>query len=412
MRKALQLAALVAGTVAAPNNLNAKRNALTPQNGQRGGGGSWQQYGPQAWAGQHGHPGAPSWVESASWPSEHGPPSRVQSASPSSSAVYSDTSAIPSAAASTSLSSAASSSAVSTTPSAASSQSLSSSASYSYASTTLSAAVSSSSATVSTSDVETSTVSSASSSSLSSFEVDAVATTATPSSYSGSQSSVPSGGYYTISTQTSVGSVTSTFSTSLETSAAALSGTPTTARASSGLVSFSFPEAIDSSTTTTVTTSPSSCALPPTAPLTNDEQTGSGGSVLGTLCAPNLPQWLDDYPVAPWGDLTTKNSDATVQGDIPVTNVTRSYEWSITRDRISADGVLRDVLLINDQFPGPIIEANWGDWIEVTVHNNISYPYEGTALHWHGQLQKTTPWEDGVPSVGQCKASVHTHRLP
>lgn len=27
----------------------------------------------------------------------------------------------------------------------------------------------------------------------------------------------------------------------------------------------------------------------------------------------------------------------------------------------------------------PGIEANWGDWIEVEVHNNLK---EGTSLHW------------------------------
>jgi FtsP/CotA-like multicopper oxidase with cupredoxin domain len=31
-----------------------------------------------------------------------------------------------------------------------------------------------------------------------------------------------------------------------------------------------------------------------------------------------------------------------------------------------------------------MIEANWGDWIEVQVTNNIAGPEEGTAIHWHG----------------------------
>ena len=49
-----------------------------------------------------------------------------------------------------------------------------------------------------------------------------------------------------------------------------------------------------------------------------------------------------------------------------------------------------------------MIEANWGDWIEVKLCNYISQPEEGTAIHWHGFLQTHTPWEDGVPSVTQC----------
>lgn len=34
--------------------------------------------------------------------------------------------------------------------------------------------------------------------------------------------------------------------------------------------------------------------------------------------------------------------------------------------------------------------------------NNITGPEEGTALHWHGILQKGHPWQDGVPAVTQC----------
>ena len=60
------------------------------------------------------------------------------------------------------------------------------------------------------------------------------------------------------------------------------------------------------------------------------------------------------------------------------------------------------MLLVNGAFPGPLIEANWGDTIQVTVHNNISTTEEGVALHWHGFLHTGKPWEDGVPGVTQC----------
>lgn len=60
------------------------------------------------------------------------------------------------------------------------------------------------------------------------------------------------------------------------------------------------------------------------------------------------------------------------------------------------------MILVNSQFPGPTIEANWGDTIQVKVHNNITGPVEGTALHWHGLRQSKTPWYDGTPSVSQC----------
>lgn len=50
----------------------------------------------------------------------------------------------------------------------------------------------------------------------------------------------------------------------------------------------------------------------------------------------------------------------------------------------------------------PLIEANWGDMIEITVHNEIREPAEGTSLHWHGFLQHNTQWDDGVPAFSQC----------
>ncbi|KAK3116893.1 hypothetical protein LTR53_002263 [Teratosphaeriaceae sp. CCFEE 6253] len=146
---------------------------------------------------------------------------------------------------------------------------------------------------------------------------------------------------------------------------------------------------------------PPTCPFLPGAPITNDQQVGD--STWGTLCQPYFPQWLGDSPTVPWGaNRTVKNSDATIANDVPITNVTRYYNFTVSRGEISPDGVLRDVIMVNGQYPGPALEANWGDWFEVTVHNNISMPFEGTALHWHGQLQKTTPWEDGVPGAGQC----------
>ncbi|KAI1380751.1 multicopper oxidase-domain-containing protein [Hypoxylon crocopeplum] len=80
----------------------------------------------------------------------------------------------------------------------------------------------------------------------------------------------------------------------------------------------------------------------------------------------------------------------------------RSYNFTISRSMQAPDGVEKMMLLVNNQFPGPLIEAQWGDTIEVTVHNNIQNPKEGTAIHWHGMPQRETPWYDGVPSVQQC----------
>lgn len=60
------------------------------------------------------------------------------------------------------------------------------------------------------------------------------------------------------------------------------------------------------------------------------------------------------------------------------------------------------MIVVNGEFPGPTIHANWGDWIEVTLENKIHGPGEGGAIHFHGIRQVGTPWMDGVPSTSQC----------
>ncbi|KAI4862115.1 putative multicopper oxidase [Hypoxylon rubiginosum] len=103
---------------------------------------------------------------------------------------------------------------------------------------------------------------------------------------------------------------------------------------------------------------------------------------------------------APWGSVTYDGD--TVNQKTPETGVTRYYDFNIARAKLSPDGYQRDMIVVNGQYPGPLIEANWGDWIEVTVTNNITNPEEGTAIHWHALLQKDTPYYDGVPGISQC----------
>ena len=129
----------------------------------------------------------------------------------------------------------------------------------------------------------------------------------------------------------------------------------------------------------------------------------NGGSPLGTFEAPNLPYFLDqefDTNNFPWGGRTAHDTNPYHQS--PTTGCVRSYDFTISRGTIAPDGYQRNVILVNGQFPGPTIEANWGDTIQVNVHNDITGPEEGTALHWHGLLQTGSPWEDGVPTVQQC----------
>ncbi|KAF7191904.1 oxidoreductase ptaK [Pseudocercospora fuligena] len=146
-------------------------------------------------------------------------------------------------------------------------------------------------------------------------------------------------------------------------------------------------------------------------PSLSQQQT-NGNSNWGTFQAPKLPPFLSGGPMPggfPWGGRTAKGTNQYT--DMPNTGVTRHYDFTISAMTIAPDGVEKQGAVVNGQFPGPKIEANWGDWIEVTVHNALD---EGTALHWHGLLQKETQWMDGVPGVDQCPiapGSTFTYRF-
>lgn len=114
----------------------------------------------------------------------------------------------------------------------------------------------------------------------------------------------------------------------------------------------------------------------------------NGKSLFGLIDCPRLPPWLGGNP------------PLTACSAMPNTGVTRHYDFTVAYQKIAPDGVVKNGLTVNGQFPGPLIEANWGDTIQIKVTNNLTD--EGTSLHWHGILQTGTPFYDGVPSVSQC----------
>ena len=128
-----------------------------------------------------------------------------------------------------------------------------------------------------------------------------------------------------------------------------------------------------------------------TGNIVNDVEKGL--SKLGTVPTVPLPASLGDKGGS-WSSIDPGSQTP------PKTGNTVKYDWTITRDHIAPDGYNRTAILINGQFPGPLLEANWGDTVQVTVHNQIDT--EGVTLHWHGLTQKETIWYDGVPGVSQC----------
>lgn len=74
--------------------------------------------------------------------------------------------------------------------------------------------------------------------------------------------------------------------------------------------------------------------------------------------------------------------------------VARRGQW-----RVHSASQNTTVVLVNDQFPAPTLEAIVGDDVVVHVRNDLK---EGTTVHFHGLLQRETPFMDGVPFGTQC----------
>ena len=77
----------------------------------------------------------------------------------------------------------------------------------------------------------------------------------------------------------------------------------------------------------------------------------------------------------------------------------REFSWTIKDHVYNPDGVYRSMILVNNQFPGPLVEANEGDTIVVHVDNQAM---NATSIHWHGIFQNGTPYMDGTVGVTQC----------
>ncbi|CAH1243344.1 Hypp7073 [Branchiostoma lanceolatum] len=67
---------------------------------------------------------------------------------------------------------------------------------------------------------------------------------------------------------------------------------------------------------------------------------------------------------------------------------------------ITTDGVQRNVITVNDMFPGPTVEVMEGAQVVVTVVNKLMS--EATSIHWHGMHMRGMPYMDGVAYVTQC----------
>ena len=80
---------------------------------------------------------------------------------------------------------------------------------------------------------------------------------------------------------------------------------------------------------------------------------------------------------------------------------TREYWLNVSTQAIAPDGYVKLLgQVFNNSYPGPNIQACWGD--ELIIHVTNLIPDLGTTVHWHGIRQLHTNQQDGVNGVTQC----------
>ncbi|KAH8887601.1 hypothetical protein GQ53DRAFT_655731 [Thozetella sp. PMI_491] len=76
------------------------------------------------------------------------------------------------------------------------------------------------------------------------------------------------------------------------------------------------------------------------------------------------------------------------------------FQWNISQGLREPDGVQKLVYLVNNEFPGPTIEARSGDELVVEVWNHLDE--ESVSLHWHGLRLVGQNRFDGAVGFTQC----------
>ncbi|VUC24469.1 unnamed protein product [Clonostachys rosea] len=114
--------------------------------------------------------------------------------------------------------------------------------------------------------------------------------------------------------------------------------------------------------------------------------------------APQLIQYKEELPATPrLRDDSEYLLNTTWASGAPPT--TREYFWTIVDGDLNPDGIYRPMMLINNQFPGPLVECNEGDRIIVHVENRA---VNATSIHFHGLFQNGTNNMDGTVGITQC----------
>ncbi|XWS14454.1 hypothetical protein CRYUN_Cryun35bG0010600 [Craigia yunnanensis] len=69
------------------------------------------------------------------------------------------------------------------------------------------------------------------------------------------------------------------------------------------------------------------------------------------------------------------------------------YDWTVSYSQRAPLGVDKQVIVINDMFPGPVLNATTNDVVNINIHNYLTDPF---LMTWNGIQMRKNSWQDGV----------------
>jgi FtsP/CotA-like multicopper oxidase with cupredoxin domain len=99
-----------------------------------------------------------------------------------------------------------------------------------------------------------------------------------------------------------------------------------------------------------------------------------------------------------------QNIDSVASRRVEFTLVVR-HEVVDTLDPVSGETISRLGTFVNGTYPGPTLEVQLGDDVEVKVVNEMTS--SSLTMHFHGQHMVNTFFHDGVHGITQCDISPH-----
>ncbi|KAJ7613030.1 laccase 6 [Roridomyces roridus] len=80
------------------------------------------------------------------------------------------------------------------------------------------------------------------------------------------------------------------------------------------------------------------------------------------------------------------------------------FDLDVVNTQLAPDGFVRDTVVPNGTFPGPVFKVQKGDSVVIHTHNKLTDPgmRRSTSIHWHGFFQARTSGMDGPAFVNQC----------